>query len=111
MGVDKVVKEIGSGLNDNRKKLEKILLDSTLNRIVVEHKDRFSRFGLNSIKLLLNLQDREIVIVNEVLNDRDDLMQDFVSIITSFTARLYGLRRSKRKTEKMIKELENNEAS
>lgn len=44
--------------------------------------------------------------VNKQDNDRDDLMQDFVSIITSFTARLYGLRRSKRKTEQLIKELE-----
>jgi len=38
---------------------------------------------------------------------RDDLMQDFVSIITSFTARLYGQRRTKRKTEKLIEILEN----
>lgn len=105
-GVDKVVKEIGSGLNDNRKKLEKILLDESYNRIVVEHKDRFSRFGLNYIKLLLEQKNRELVIVNKTSNNKDDLMQDFVSIITSFTARLYGLRRSKRKTEKIIKELE-----
>jgi predicted site-specific integrase-resolvase len=33
-------------------------------------------------------------------------MQDFVSIITSFCARIYGLRRSKRKTEAIIKELQ-----
>ena len=38
-------------------------------------------------------------------NDRDDLMQDFVSIITSFCARLYGLRRNKRRTEKIIEQL------
>lgn len=50
-------------------------------------------------------QGRIIEIINETDNDKDDLMQDFVSIITSFTARLYGLRRSKRKTEKIIKEL------
>lgn len=36
----------------------------------------------------------------------DELMQDFVSLVTCFTARLYGLRRSKRKTEKLIRELE-----
>jgi len=104
--VESIVKEVGSGLNDNRKKLEKILLDPTLNRIVVEHKDRFSRFGLNYIELLLKQQNRELIIVNPISNDRDDLMQDFVSIITSFTARLYGQRRTKRKTETLIKELE-----
>jgi len=105
-GVDKVIKEIGSGLNDNRKKLKSILDDISITKIVVEHKDRFSRFGMNYIKLLLNQQNRYLIIINETTNDRDDLMQDFVSIITSFTARLYGLRRSKRKTEKLIKELE-----
>ena len=51
---------------------------------------------------LLKLQDREIEIINESSNDRDDLMEDFVSIITSFCARLYGLRRNKRRTEKLI---------
>ena len=42
--------------------------------------------------------------------DRDDLMQDFVALVTSFTARLYGLRRSRRKTERLIKELAGNDS-
>lgn len=103
---DKVVCEIGSGLNDNRKKLESILLDKSITKIVVEHSDRFSRFGMNYIKKLLEIDDRTIEVINTQNNDRDDLMQDFVSIITSFTARLYGQRRSRRNTEKLIKELE-----
>ena len=104
--VEKVITEIGSGLNDNRKKLEALLLDRTINLIVVEHADRLARFGLNYIKKLLELNDRKIEIINPQANDRDDLMQDFVSIITSFTARLYGQRRTKRKTEQLIKSLE-----
>jgi predicted site-specific integrase-resolvase len=104
--VDKVVKEIGSGLNDKRPKLENLLLDRNIAIIVVEHKDRLSRFGLNYIEKLLEMQKRKIEIINNSETDKDDLMQDFVSIITSFTARLYGLRRSKRKTEKLILELE-----
>lgn len=106
--VSKVVCEIGSGLNDNRKKLESLLVDKSITKIVVEHSDRFSRFGINYIKKLLELDGRSIEIINTHDNDRDDLMQDFVSIITSFTARLYGQRRSKRNTEKLIKELANN---
>ena len=39
-------------------------------------------------------------------NDKEDLIQDFISVITSFCARIYGQRRSKRKTENLIKELE-----
>ena len=107
--VSKVVCEIGSGLNDNRKKLESLLVDKSITKIVVEHSDIFSRFGMNYIKKLLELDGRSIEIINTHDNDRNDLMQDFVSIITSFTARLYGQRRNKRNTEKLIKELENDE--
>lgn len=107
--VDKIVCEIGSGLNDNRKKLEALLLDRTITKIIVEHSDRFSRFGMNYIKKLLELDDRTIEIINTQSSDKDDLMQDFVSIITSFTARLYGQRRSKRNTERLIKELEKHD--
>lgn len=103
--VMKVVEEIGSGLNDNRKKLESLLMDESIRKIVVEHSDRFSRFGMNYISKLLQMQGREIEVINEQSNDRDDLMQDFVSIVTSFCARLYGLRRNKRRTEKIIEEL------
>ena len=105
----KSVEEIGSGLNDNRKKLECLLLDESIKKIVVEHSDRFSRFGMNYITLLLKMQGREIEIINTQNNDRDDLMQDFVSIITSFCTRLYGQGRTKRKTEQLIKELESKE--
>jgi len=104
----KTVTEIGSGLNDNRKKLEDLLIDESIKKIVVEHSDRFSRFGMNYITKLMKLQGREIEIINYQESDRDDLMQDFVSIVTSFCARLYGLRRNKRRTEKIIQELSKN---
>jgi len=108
--VSNVVTEIGSGLNDNRVKLEKLITDDSIDIIVVEHKDRLARFGINYIEKLLEMRNRSIEVINLQSNDTDDLMQDFVSIITSFTARLYGLRRNKRNTEKLIKQLkeENN---
>lgn len=106
--IHKVVKEVGSGVNDNRKKLNVLLADNNYALIVVEHKDRLTRFGFNYIQLLLQQTGRDIEIVNESENDKQDLMQDFVSIITSFCARIYGLRRSKRKTEKLIEELRND---
>lgn len=103
------VSEVGSGLNDKRPKLEKLLLDESVKLIVVEHADRLARFGLNYIKKLLEIQGRKIEVINEQDNDRDDLMQDFVSIITFFCARLYGLRRNKRRTEKIIEQLSKEE--
>ena len=104
--VVKVVKEIGSGLNDNRPKLQALLLDKSIDVIVVEHKDRLARFGLNYIQQLLEMQNRRIEVINNMESSHDDLMQDFVSIITSFCARLYGKRRTKRNTEKLIKQLQ-----
>lgn len=99
--------EIGSGINDNRKKLLKILQEEKATKLIVEHKDRLTRFGFNYIKELCNKFNCEIIILNENTSEKEDIIQDFVSIITSFCAKLYGQRRSKRKTEKLIKELNN----
>lgn len=104
--VHEIVKECASGLNDNRPKLLNIFTTRRATRIIVEHKDRLTRFGFNFIQALY--PECEIVIVNLIDNDKEDLMSDFVSLVTSFCARLYGLRRTKRKTEKLIQELQND---
>jgi len=104
----KVVKEIGSGLNDNRQKLAKILIDPNYNVLIVEHKDRLARFGTNYLEILLKELNKKLEIVNESEDKQDELMEDLIAIITSFCARIYGLRRSKRKTEKIITELKSN---
>ena len=108
--VNKVVKEIGSGVNDNRPKLIELLKDNSITLIVVEHKARLTRFGFTYLETLLEGQGRKIEIVNQADNGRDDLMQDLVSIIYSFSARMYGSRRAKRKTEKIVQELEAQDA-
>lgn len=107
--VSKVVEEIGSGLNDTRPKLQKLIKEQDFTIIVIEHKDRLTRFGFNFIETLLNKNDIKIECVNNVDSDKEDIIQDFVSIITSYCARIYGNRRSKRKTEQLIKELSTKE--
>lgn len=102
---NKNIKEIGSGLNDSRPKLEKVLREGRLSKLVVEHKDRLARFGVRYIELLCYHIDCELIIFNQQVNNKEDLIQDFVSVITSFCARIYGQRRSKRKTEQLIKKL------
>ncbi|NEP56868.1 MAG: IS607 family transposase [Symploca sp. SIO2G7] len=104
----KVVKEIGSGLNDNRKKLAKILIDPNYNVLIVEHKNRLARFGTNYIEILLKELSKKLEIVNESEDKQDELMEDLIAIITSFCAKIYGLKKSKRKTEKIIAELTSN---
>ena len=105
--VDKVIKEVGSGLNDERKKLTELLLsDEPIARIIVEHKDRLTRFGFNYLEILAKKQGFEIIVVNPTVTDQEDLIQDFTSIITSFCAQLYSKRRAKRKTEDFIQILQ-----
>ena len=105
--VDKVIKEVGSGLNDERKKLTELLLsDEPIARIVVEHKDRLTRFGFNYLEILAKKQGFEIIVVNPTVTDQEDLMQDFASIITSFCAQLFSKRKAKRKIEEVIQILQ-----
>lgn len=106
--VHKVIEEIGSGFNDKRPKLQSLLEKGDFNILIVEHKDRLCRSGFNYMDVLLKQMDKQILVVNEVDSDKASLIEDFVSIITSYAARIYGQRRTKRNTETIIKSLENN---
>ena len=86
-----------------------LLEDTSVTLIVVEHKDRLSRFGVRYIETLLRGQGRQVEIVNESENDKEDLLADFTAILYSFCARMYGLRRAKRKTEKIVQQLQTKE--
>lgn len=104
--IARVVKEVGSGVNDARPKFLALLEDLSIQTIVVEHKDRASRFGVRYIESLLRLQGRQLEVVNRSENGTEDLLTDLTSIIYSFCARLYGQRRAKRKTEKIVEQLQ-----
>jgi len=98
--VAKEVTEIASGLNDSRPKFLKLLADPTIGTIVVEHKNRSTRFGWNYLTTLMEAHGRrmEAVFPDET---KDDLVNDFVSIITSMAARIYGRRRSRGLAERI----------
>ena len=104
-----VVKEIASGVNDSRPKLLSLLKDTRITRVVVEHRDRLTRFGFHYIDALFSVQGRVIEVVNPAENDKEELLADLASIIYSFCARIYGQRRAKRKTEKVVQELQAKE--
>ena len=104
-----VVKEIASGVNDSRPKLLSLLKDTSITRVVVEHRDRLTRFGFHYIDTLFSVQGRAIEVVNPAENAKEELLADLASIIYSFCARLYGQRRAKRKTEKVVQELQAKE--
>lgn len=101
------IKEIGSGLNDNRAKLNQIFKRKDFNILLVEHKDRLTRFGFNYIKSLLSNQNINVEVINNIDDKNQEMMDDFISIVTSFCHKIYGKKR-KDKTNKIIEDIKNN---
>ncbi|MCT4507768.1 MAG: IS607 family transposase [Tepidibacter sp.] len=99
--VDEVIKDIGSGLNYNRKKWNKLLeecMENKIESILVTHKDRFIRFGFEWFERFLGKFDTKIIVVNnESLSPQEELVQDIISILHVFSCRIYGLRKYKKK--------------
>lgn len=101
------VTEIASGLNDSRPKLDQLLRSRDFDVLIVEHKDRLTRFGFEYINTLLSVLGKRIEVINIADTEDRDLMDDFVSVITSFCARIYGQRRSARKKTQLLEVLSN----
>lgn len=99
------IKEIASGMNDTRPKLQELLKKNDFDFLLVEHKDRLTRFGFNYIETLLNKDNKKIIVVNHKKNDNENLMEDLISIIYSFSARMYGQRKAKVKSKNIIEEI------
>ncbi len=85
------VGEVGSGLNGKQRNLLRLLSDKTVSAIVVEHRDRFARFGSEYLEAALAASNRRLVVVDSA-EMNDDLVQDMIAVLTSFCARLYGRR-------------------
>ena len=99
--VDKVGTEVGSALNGHRRKFLALLRDPSVTRIVVEHRDRFCRFGSEYVQGALAAQGRELVVVDTAEVD-DDLVRDMTEILTSMCARLYGKRAAANRARRAV---------
>ena len=89
--VGQVVAEVGSGVNGKRPKLARVLSDPSAMVIVVEHRDRLARFGVEHLHAALAAQGRRIIVVDEG-ETTDDLVRDIIEVLTGMCARLYGRR-------------------
>ena len=99
--VAEVVAEVGAGLNGKRAKLRQLLADPQATTIVVEHRDRLARFGVEYLAAALAAQGRRIVVVEEG-ETTDDLVRDMVEVLTSFCARLYGRRGARNRAMRAV---------
>ncbi len=92
-----VVSDLGSGMNYHKKGLKKLLdaiVEGSVGRLVVTHRDRLLRFGAELVFAICEAKGVEVVILNkgEDTSFEEDLAQDVLEIVTVFSARLYGSR-------------------
>ena len=93
-----VLSEVGSGLNDKRKKLQqliKMVMNDEVNRVFVTYRDRLTRFGFHYLETVFNAKGVEIVVVKQSAEETSvekELMNDMMSLIASFSGKLYGMR-------------------
>ena len=101
--IDETIEDIGSGLNYNRKKWNKLIehcMENKIDSIMITHKDRFIRFGYEWFERFLGKYNVKIIVVNnETLSPNEELVQDIISILHVFSCKIYGMRKYKKKIE------------
>lgn len=101
-----IFKEVGSGLNDKRPKLLQIIKlveTDKVSRIFVTYKDRLTRFGFNYIQAICEAHNVEIIVIKDLERTKsveEELAEDLMALIASFSGKLYGLRSHSNKTER-----------
>lgn len=110
--IDRTVTEIGSGLNGGRTKLRKLLGDPKVSTIVVEHRDRLARLGVEYLEAALSAHGRSVVVLDdaEPLDDAelpDDVARDLTEVLTCMCARLYGRRCASRRAAAAVVAIQN----
>lgn len=114
--VDEIYSEIASGLNEDRKELNRLIRDiqsNKISKVYISFKDRLTRFGFNYFKNIFANNNVEIIILddNEDTNKdyKSELVEDLISIIHHYSTKLYSNRRKEMKEiEKIIKESQIN---
>jgi putative resolvase len=111
--VEHIIKDVGSGLSDTRVgfvKLVDLVIKRKINKIIIENKDRLTRFQFNLIKVFFNSYDVEIeCIENTNISNEEEFVNDIMMLMASFSGKLYGKRSVKRKKELKEQKLKDKE--
>ena len=97
-----MIAEVGSGLDATRPKLLKALSKPQLGFVLVEHRERLVRSGLEMVEALLCACGGGVIVLEEREVD-DDLVREMTEVLTSFCARLYGRGSARRRAERAMK--------
>ena len=107
-----VLKEIGSGLNDKRKELQKLIrmvLQGEVRRVFVTYRDRLTRFGYHYLETICKECQVELHIMSDEISDKsvqEELVEDMMALIASFSGKLYGMRsKAKKELQKQLEQI------
>ncbi|NJE12089.1 IS607 family transposase [Thermococcus sp. LS2] len=110
-----ILKDIGSGLNENRKNYRKLLelvAKGEVSKVIITYPDRLTRFGFKTLEFFFQQNGTEIIVLNEKdKTPKEELIEDLITIISHFAGKLYGARSHKYKklkegVKKLIEEVE-----
>ena len=94
--VEYIIKDMGSGLNDKRKgftKLCNLVVNGKIDKVIIEHKDRLTRFQYNLIEFFFNSYGVEIELLDKKeYTEQEELVNDMMMLIASFSGKLYSAR-------------------
>ena len=113
--VSEVYSDIGSGMNESRRQLNRLLeqvKENQIKKIVISNKDRLTRFGFGYIETFCSMFNTKIEVVNldSEKSFQEELSEDLIAIIHYFSMRFYGKRKSKlNEFEKSLKESKETE--
>lgn len=110
--LDQEITDIGSGLNYNRKKWNKLMdlvEENKVGKIYIAYKDRFIRFGYDWFNRFCQKHDCDIVVLNNPsLSPGEELTQDLLTILHVFSSRSYGIRKYQKQIKKELMENDSN---
>ena len=102
--VDYIIKDVGSGLNDKRKgfvQLCNLVVSGKVNKVVIEHKDRLTRFQFNLIEFFFRSYGVDIEITDKKeYTEQEEFVNDMMMLIASFSGKLYSMRAKENRRNK-----------
>lgn len=101
-----VIEEIGGGLNFKRRHFLALvdrIVAGEIERVLVAHRDRLTRFGFELLAHLCRRHDCELLVMeDERLSPEAEMVQDLMTIVHCFSSRLYGLRNYRKTLKKAL---------
>ena len=102
--VEHIIKDVGSGLNDKRigfNQLTNLVITGKVNKVIIEHKDRLTRFQFNFIKKIFETFGVDIIVIDDKdeISDAEELTRDMMSLLACVSGKYYGKRSLERRRQ------------